>query len=121
VGKNRPRRRPESRFEVVDFNEYQSLAMRTASNTSPDRLLLNGVMGLCGEAGECIDVVKKHLFQSHELDKDKIADEAGDCLWYLATLASGLGTTLDEIAAGNIEKLRKRYPEGFEPERSVNR
>ncbi|MDR0324901.1 MAG: nucleoside triphosphate pyrophosphohydrolase family protein [Oscillospiraceae bacterium] len=105
----------------MDFNEYQSLALRTAANTSEDRLLLNGVMGLCGEAGECIDVVKKHLFQGHELNRDKLIDEAGDCLWYLASIASGLGVGLGEIAAGNVEKLRKRYPDGFAADRSVNR
>ena len=103
------------------FDEYQTLALRTAANTSEDRLLLNGVMGLCGEAGECIDVVKKHLFQGHQLDRDKLIDEMGDCLWYLATLAEGLGAGLGEIAEGNVAKLKKRYPEGFDAERSVNR
>lgn len=105
----------------MDFNEYQALALRTAGFTEEDKLLLNGVMGLCGEAGECIDVVKKHLFQGHELDKDKLIDEAGDCLWYLAAVASGLGIGLGEIASHNVEKLRKRYPDGFDTTRSVNR
>ena len=105
----------------MNLNEYQSLALRSAGITESDRLLLNGVMGLCGEAGECIDVVKKHLFQGHELDREKIIDEAGDCLWYLAAVASGLGTGLGEIAAHNVAKLQKRYPDGFETRRSVNR
>ena len=105
----------------MDFDEYQALALRTAANTAGDRLLVNGVMGLCGEAGECIDVVKKHLFQGHELDRDKLLDEMGDCLWYLATLAAGLGAGLGDVAAGNVEKLRRRYPEGFDTERSVHR
>jgi NTP pyrophosphatase (non-canonical NTP hydrolase) len=105
----------------MDFNEYQDLAMRTSANTASDRLLLNGVMGLCGEAGECIDVVKKHIFQGHALDKAKIIDEAGDCLWYLASLASALDVSLAEIAEGNVNKLRKRYPDGFEAARSVSR
>jgi NTP pyrophosphatase (non-canonical NTP hydrolase) len=105
----------------MNFNEYQSLAMRTASGTDPEKLLLNGVMGLCGEAGECIDVVKKHLFQGHGLDAAKIIDEAGDCLWYLAVLASALDISLAEIAEGNINKLKKRYPDGFHEERSIKR
>ena len=105
----------------MDFNDYQALALRTAANTAEDRLLLNGVMGLCGEAGECIDVVKKHLFQGHPLDRDKLIDEMGDCLWYLATLAAGLGAGLGEIAEGNVAKLRKRYPDGFDAARSVHR
>ena len=105
----------------MDFNEYQKLAMKTASDASKQNLILNGVMGLCGEAGECIDVVKKHLFQGHELDKQKLIDEASDCLWYLSEIASGLEMSLDEIAAHNIEKLRKRYPDGFDAEKSINR
>jgi NTP pyrophosphatase (non-canonical NTP hydrolase) len=105
----------------MDFNEYQRLALRTAGQTAPDRLLQNGVMGLCGEAGECIDIVKKHLFQGHTLDRDKLIDEAGDCLWYLAAVAAGLGISLGEIAEGNVEKLRRRYPDGFEAGRSTNR
>ncbi|MDR1692681.1 MAG: nucleoside triphosphate pyrophosphohydrolase family protein [Oscillospiraceae bacterium] len=105
----------------MDFSEYQALALRTAARTDSGTLLQNGVMGLCGEAGECIDIVKKHLFQGHGLDRDKLIGEAGDCLWYLANLAEGLGVSLDEIAVRNIEKLRKRYPDGFETERSVKR
>ncbi len=105
----------------MDFNEYQNLAMRTASGSSKDNLILNGVMGLCGEAGECIDIVKKHLFQGHDLNKEKLIDEASDCFWYLAILASGLGISLEEIASHNIEKLKKRYPNGFDTDKSINR
>ena len=105
----------------MDFNEYQKHAMRTARDTSPDRLLLNGVMGLCGEAGECIDIVKKHLFQGHELDRAKLIDEASDCLWYLASLAESFGVTMESIAIHNVEKLKKRYPAGFRTEDSINR
>ncbi|MDR1663901.1 MAG: nucleoside triphosphate pyrophosphohydrolase family protein [Clostridiales bacterium] len=105
----------------MDFNAYQKLAMRTASSATNENLILNGVMGLCGEAGECIDIVKKHKFQGHALDRDKLIDEASDCLWYLATLASGLGVSLEDVAKHNVEKLRKRYPDGFDAEKSVNR
>ena len=105
----------------MDFNEYQKLAMRTASDTSKQNLVLDGVMGLCGESGECIDIVKKHMFQGHELNKQKLIDETSDCLWYLAAIASGLGVTLDEIARHNVEKLKKRYPNGFDADKSINR
>ena len=105
----------------MDFNEYQKHAMRTARDTKPDRLLLNGVMGLCGEAGECIDIVKKHLFQGHELDREKLIDEASDCLWYIASLAESLDVTMESIAIHNVEKLKKRYPSGFSAENSINR
>ncbi|MDR1668546.1 MAG: nucleoside triphosphate pyrophosphohydrolase family protein [Oscillospiraceae bacterium] len=105
----------------MNFTEYQTLAMRTTARADSDALLLNGVMGLCGEAGECIDLMKKHLFQGHELDRDKLIDEAGDCLWYLASLAGGLNVGLDEIAQKNIEKLQKRYPDGFSADKSIRR
>jgi len=83
--------------------------------------LINGLMGLNGEAGEAIDILKKHLFQGHELDKDHLAEELGDVAWYLAVTADALGYSLEEILQMNIEKLQKRYPDGFDYERSVNR
>ena len=95
--------------------------MRTASSLDKDALVLNGVMGLNGEAGECIDIVKKHLFQGHELDTDKLLDELSDVLWYAAILAEGIGTTLDDVMQHNVDKLMRRYPEGFDAERSIHR
>ena len=101
--------------------EYQQKAMRTASEKSKMDLLENGVMGLCGEAGECIDVVKKYLYQGHKLDKLKLKDELGDVLWYVAITCQALGITLDDVMEHNVKKLLLRYPEGFEAERSIHR
>ena len=84
-------------------------------------MLINSVMGLNGEAGEVIDLVKKHLFHNHELDKDKLKLELGDVLWYLAEAAEALGISLEDIAISNIDKLKRRYPEGFDFEKSINR
>ena len=102
--------------------EYQRLAMTTL-NPELDRkdVLINGVMGLCGESGEAIDIVKKWLAQGHELDKEKLAKELGDIAWYLAETAYALEIPLENILQANIEKLKKRYPEGFSSERSLNR
>ena len=106
----------------MTINEYQKLAMTTLNPALSEKdVLINGVMGLCGESGEAIDIVKKWLAQGHELDKEKLAKELGDICWYLAETATALGLSLEEIMAANIEKLRKRYPEGFDTERSVNR
>ena len=88
---------------------------------SPKDVLINGVMGLCGESGESIDLVKKHLAQGHELDKEKLAKELGDIAWYLAETATAMGYSLEDILQMNIDKLRARYPDGFAVERSVNR
>lgn len=104
-------------------NEYQKAALRTANMdyfTFHERLS-NGVMGLCGESGEVIDIVKKAQFQGHELDVDHIAEELGDLAWYLAITASAIGKNLDEIFSANVDKLRRRYPEGFDADRSVHR
>ena len=105
----------------LGINEYQNKAMRTASSLSEHDLLVNGVMGLNGEAGECIDLVKKHLFQGKPLDKEHLAKELGDVAWYLAITAKGIGYDLETIMQMNIDKLLARYPNGFEVERSENR
>ena len=84
-------------------------------------VLINGVMGLCGEAGEAIDIVKKHLAQGHELDREGLIKELGDVAWYLAETATALGIDLDEVLERNIDKLKKRYPEGFSAEKSQHR
>ena len=106
----------------MTVNEYQKLAMTTLNPAlSPKDVLINGVMGLCGESGEAIDLVKKHLAQGHELDKEKLAKELGDIAWYLAETASAIGYSLEDILQMNIDKLRARYPDGFAVERSVNR
>ena len=103
-------------------NEYQKLAMTTLNPDLSQRdVLINGVMGLCGESGEAIDIVKKHLHQGHPLDREKLIKELGDIAWYLAETAYALGIPLEEVLRGNIEKLQKRYPEGFEKERSIKR
>lgn len=103
-------------------NDYQRMAMRTAGdyNTQYD-MLRNAVYGLNGESGEVIDILKKHEFQGHELDYDKIMDEAGDVCWYLALLASALNVPFEEIMLRNVQKLMERYPDGFDKNRSIHR
>ena len=106
----------------MTVNEYQKLAMTTLNPAlSKKDVLINGVMGLCGESGEAIDIVKKHLAQGHPLDREKIIKELGDIAWYLAETATALDVTLEEVLEGNIEKLRRRYPEGFNTNHSLNR
>ena len=105
-------------------NEYQELAMRFASPTSTESgstLLLQGVMGLCGEAGEAIDIVKKFIFHGHTLDRVHLAKELGDVAWYLATAAKAIDYTLEDIMQMNIDKLTARYGEHFDSEKSIHR
>jgi NTP pyrophosphatase (non-canonical NTP hydrolase) len=106
----------------MTINEYQTLAMTTLNpKLSKKEILINSVMGLCGESGEAIDIVKKWLAQGHELDKERLAKELGDIAWYLAEAATVLEIPLEEILIANIEKLKKRYPEGFDVQRSIVR
>ena len=103
-------------------NEYQKLAMTTLNpQLSRKDVLINAVMGLCGESGEAIDIVKKHLHQGHELDREKLIRELGDIAWYLAEAATALEIDLETVLEKNIEKLKSRYPEGFSAELSIHR
>ena len=108
-------------------NEYQQEALRTESHTATSaRLITNyrliqGLMGLNGEAGEAMDILKKHLFQGHGLNREHLAKELGDVAWYLAVSCDALGYSLEEVLEMNVKKLRARYPVAFDAEKSVNR
>ena len=103
-------------------NEYQKAALRTANmDYSSHGMIINGALGLCGEAGEVADIIKKSTFQGHKLDTEHIAEELGDVAWYLAITAAAIGVNFDEILSANVDKLMKRYPDGFDSERSVHR
>ena len=101
----------------MTINEYQIEALRTAGEAD----IVNGVLGLCGESGECADIIKKHKFQGHELDKRHLAKELGDVAWYLAVSAYAIGYDLESIMMMNVDKLKKRYPDGFSPKLSQHR
>jgi len=106
----------------MTVNEYQKLAMTTLNPELSKRdVLLNSVMGLCGESGEAIDLVKKHMMQGHDFDKQKFAKELGDIAWYLAEAATAIDMDLEGVLQMNIDKLKKRFPEGFDPTKSIHR
>ena len=106
----------------MTVNEYQKMALITLNPAlGKQDVLINGVMGLCGESGEAIDIVKKHLAQGHPLDREGLIRELGDVAWYLAEAAAALDMPLEQILQGNLDKLKARYPEGFSAERSRER
>ena len=106
----------------MDANKYQFLAYRTANHElSKFDQLRNAAYGMCGEAGEVIDLLKKHEFQGHDLDYNKVVKELGDVAWYLALACTALGMPMSEMLERNIDKLKARYPDGFKTEDSVNR
>lgn len=106
----------------MNVNEYQKEAMTLLNPALTEKdVLMNALMGLCGEAGEAIDLMKKHLYQGHELDRQKLIKELGDIAWYLAEAATGLNVPLADILQGNLDKLHARYPQGFDTQHSQHR
>ena len=176
----------------MTFDEYVVLAQRTASTKTNADKVGHGCLGLIGESGEVVDIVKKmtYMGMTDEMGREKLIDEIGDCCWYIAewctgsgndmqaifdraanassiddryslanyavhiaeiacelweeidvgmvdndilfadvrTIAAGIkaicykiNVTLEEVLAHNIDKLRKRYPEGFSANRSNGR
>lgn len=124
----------------ITANDYQRAALRTAwtktnemlpqkvdalldrrAMSENELLLLNGALGLSGESGEVADLVKKWIFHGHYLDVEKVAEEISDVSWYIAIAAHAIGYTLDDIFRMNIDKLKRRYPDGFDKNRSIHR
>ena len=120
-------------------NEYQKLAMRTNDGKAGERInkrdfdarvyyininlpdLFNACFGLSGETGELLDMIKKWVFHEKPLDTIHLKKELGDCMWYVALFCQAMGWSLDEILQMNIDKLKARYPEGFDIELSNHR
>lgn len=106
----------------MTFDEYEADAARTLNGALGAReRLLDAAAGLAEESGEVLGVVRKHAFFGHPLDRDRLRVELGDALWCLAMTARAAGLTLDECAAGNVAKLKARYPDGFTREDSLKR
>ncbi|HET8707606.1 MAG TPA: nucleoside triphosphate pyrophosphohydrolase family protein [Pseudomonadales bacterium] len=103
----------------MDFDQFQALSRRT--QPPAEHLLGHSALGIAGEAGEVVDVVKKHTYQGHELDVPKLVDEMGDILWHLCEMCDAIGVPFSAVASRNVAKLQERYPDGFDPERSRNR
>lgn len=105
----------------MDIAEYTKEVHRTCDLQDRRELFTLTALGLAGEAGEVVDSLKKVLYHGHELDVTALRKEVGDLLWYLVLLCDTAGFTLDEAMQANVEKLRQRYPHGFDPQRSQNR
>lgn len=112
-------RRLQDRPKGLTLDEFQRLSERTAEPHTHE--LLNYGLGISGEAGEVSDLIKKSFFQGHSFAVEDIRKELGDVLWYVSQIARLAGTSLEEVARANVEKLKKRYPDGFSEEASVNR
>lgn len=101
---------------------YRDLVRFTRNNSlTKEQQLANGIIGLSGEAGEVADIIKKHLFQGHPLDRDKLIKELGDVCWYFELLCDMLDVTRSEVEQLNQQKLLQRYPNGFSAQHSISR
>lgn len=109
--------------EEITLLSYQEQARRTLNEDGKDfeQMVSHMLMGIQGETGEVADLFKKYFHQGHDLDTGKVVEELGDVMFYIANLCNVMGVPLQEVCEGNIAKLKKRYPEGFSSERSVNR
>ena len=102
----------------MNIDEYTREVHRTCSIREPEELLTLTALGIAGESGEIVDIVKKFMYHSHELDIPNLRKEIGDLLWYTVLLCETIGITLEDVMQTNVEKLRKRYPDGFDQEKS---
>lgn len=102
--------------------EYQEKAARTINK----ELTLKGqrnhaLHGMVGEIGEIHSLYQK-VYQGHgEPDREHVLKEVGDLIWFIAEFLTSQGFSLDDCMQTNIDKLRKRYPEGFDAQHSLNR
>lgn len=92
----------------MELQEYQQHAIRTLESNDQKHILTLGALGLAGEAGECVDIIKKHVFHNHALNQEKLKEELGDVLWYVAITAHALGVSLEQVAQTNMQKLFTR-------------
>lgn len=98
------------------FAAWEAEVARLGKHYDPNAdTAVKDALGLAGEVGEVVELIKKDRFQSQPLDRDKLCLELGDVLWYLTNMAAGFGLTLEQIANANRDKLRKRYPTTFTP------
>lgn len=102
-------------------NEYQVFASRTINQDlcplSKERHALHGMVGEIGE----IHGLYQKVYQGHEFDDEHVKKELGDLMWFIAEYCTAKEWNLDDIMEMNIDKLRKRYPNGFEENRSLHR
>ena len=105
----------------MTFTKYQELARRTQNkDLSMSKRMYHALHGLSAEVGEIHEIFQKS-YQGHTVYTEKIIDEMSDVLWFIAELCDVFTVSMDELAQHNIDKLKKRFPDGFDPERSLHR
>jgi len=104
------------------INEYRKQVKRTVNKElGRNDQLYNFLFGLTGEVGELVNYFKKIAYQGHEYMEDYAKEEIGDIFWYLINLCNILEFDVHDVLDGNIDKLKKRYPNGFSVNDSIYR
>lgn len=108
---------------MVTWEDDRAGVARTipAGAAHRDHHLVNFALGVAGEAGEVADLIKKQVSHGHTPDPDSLIEELGDVLWTVSALARTLDVPLEEVARRHLAKLQRRYPAGFDTERSRER
>jgi NTP pyrophosphatase (non-canonical NTP hydrolase) len=108
---------------LADYEQFVESKLSGSSRASTKDRVITGAMGICGEAGELMDHIKKHCYHGpgHPLLTDYVELELGDLMFYIAVEAKAMGLTLQGIMEANVAKLSSRYKAGFTPEESANR
>ena len=105
----------------MTMNEYQELAARTIrGDIGASARAVHALHGMVSEVGELHGVYQK-VYQGHKFDREHAKKELGDLMWFVAEYAGAMGWTLEEVAQANVDKLRARYPEGFDAAHSLHR
>ena len=95
----------------MTLDDYQRAALRTVNPAlDPHGRLMDAAAGLAEEAGEVLGLIRKREYQQRAVARDRLVEELGDVLWCLAVAADTLDIALSEVAAANVEKLRRRHP-----------
>ena len=106
---------------MLTMNEYQQLAQRTMSEEmTTEEKTLHALHGIASEVGEIHGIFQK-AYQGHAVRDEELMKEVGDLLWFVAELCTARAWQVEDVARHNIDKLKRRYPDGFDPERSRNR
>ena len=134
---------PHKTYAKVDLDKYAIFVDGVTSDPSKDyqsfleslssldgegsniHRLLTAAVGISAEGGEFMEIVKKMVFQGkpwNDDNREHLIIELGDVMWYVMQACAALDVPIEEVVAGNVEKLKKRYPGGeFDVYKSENR
>lgn len=107
-------------MELTIRDYYKAAKITINQKLTWDETKAHAILGMMSEVGEVAGIFQKK-YQGHDVDKERVMDELGDCAWFWMEMCFAMKFDPQEVLEYNIDKLHKRYPGGFDPERSVHR